>query len=61
MQSTVTIDPATKPNEFRYNKPTLIRLLQYAINELEVKQPVKVLDVRVGNSGATIIFVPKGE
>ena len=56
-----SIQPADKPNQLVYNMPSLKILLEYAINQLEVKNPIRVLEVRVGCSGATVIYEPREE
>ena len=49
---TEPVPPAepTEPNTLNLNKPSLILLLEYGINQLVLKQPVKVLDVQIGKT-----------
>lgn len=49
-------EPSEKPNEIVLNKSSLIVLLEFALNQLEMKKPVKVVDIRVGISGATVEY-----
>ena len=48
--------PTPKHNQLVYNQPSLIRLLERAINESGVKQPIKVLDVSIMCDGARITY-----
>ena len=48
--------PTPKPNTFTFNQPTLIRLLNHAVNDLVVKNPVEVLDVSIRCSGAVVVY-----
>ena len=56
-----SIQPADKPNQLVYNMPSLKILLEYSINALETKRKIRVIDVRVGCSGATVLYTLKEE
>ena len=47
---TEPVPDADHPNTLNLNKPSLILLLEYSINQLVLKQPVKVLDVQIGKT-----------
>jgi len=54
-----TTFPATKMNTMTFNLPSLIKYVEYGLNELKEKNPITVIDVRVGVSGATVVYREK--
>ena len=48
--------PTPKHNQLVYNQPSLIILVEYAVNQLQMKNPIRVLDVSLRCDGAVVTY-----